>query len=146
MNAILLCLTLQGIIPNSSCDGMEAVLPAARLHRLDPHLILAVAIHESRWTPTARNGSHCGLMQTGTKFVPETCQELMKPETAIWAGARALRYWTDHKGKDRAIECYRKGNKCLAPGYEKAVLATVKVLQARSEYLIRMKVWVPKQS
>lgn len=145
MNSLLLCLTLQGIIPNSTCDGMDAVLPAARLHKVDPHVILAVAYHESRWKPRARNGSHCGLMGTGTKYVPETCEQLMKPETAIWAGARGLRYWMDRKG-NKALECYRIGNKCSAPQYKQAILTTVKILKARSEYLVRMKIWVPGET
>ena len=97
-----------------------------------PTVATAVERAESGGDWLARNGSHVGLMQVGTRWSAWPTVLLYLPTVNRWEGRRLLRYWHRRAGGDwlRAVAAYRCGNaglqlKCGAT-YARAVLLTVR--------------------
>ena len=91
----------------------DAIVEAARLYRLDPHLIRAIIRAESAFNPFAvsRAGAQ-GLMQ----LMPAVAAELdvldpFDPRQNILGGARYLRWLLDHNdgNLDLAVASYNAG-------------------------------------
>lgn len=72
----------------------------------------AVEHAESRGNWLARNGSHIGLMQIGSRWSQWPTVLLYLPAVNRWEGRRLLRYWHGRAGGDwvRAVAAYRCGN------------------------------------
>ena len=92
-----------------ACSLLPNIMSHSYLNDVDPTLLTALIIVESRFKPKAVSKSNaCGLTQvipkwTGgkaTKRKKYTCNQLKNPEVSIEAGASILSWWIK----------YRKGN------------------------------------
>ena len=127
-----------------ACRWSAEVDRAAATHEMDPDLLNALIIVESRWKPWAVSVANaCGLTQvipkwTGGKASNRrkwTCDELKSPRNSIRAGAQILKWWITHrKGDIREGLCgYNAGFRtCKRAGarYARAVLHLQAVLKA----------------
>tara|TARA_B100000683_G_C12389098_1_gene514713 strand:- start:120 stop:563 length:444 start_codon:yes stop_codon:yes gene_type:complete len=124
-----------------ACLLFPKIIKEASANNIDPTLLTALIIVESRFKPKAVSRSNaCGLTQvipkwTGgkaTKRKKYTCDQLKVPETSIEAGASILSWWISHrKGNVRRGLCgYNAGFRgCSAGGrYADAVLKVQKHL------------------
>jgi soluble lytic murein transglycosylase-like protein len=92
-----------------ACRWEPTVRRAAKRFDLDPDLLGALIVVESRWRPWAVSHAHaCGLTQVIPKWTGGTasgrrkwtCEQLKRPHTAIGVGARILRWWITHRKGD----------------------------------------------
>jgi soluble lytic murein transglycosylase len=127
----------------SDGDLEEAVGRAARQHRIQPALLLAVIKAESSFNPivVSKVGA-VGLMQ----LIPETAirhgvQNLYDTEENVTGGARHLRYLLDrfHGNLRLAIAAYNAGERTVdrygkIPPYKETRLYVQKVMTYYREY------------
>jgi len=124
-----------------ACALMPHIISHSYLNDVDPKLLTALIIVESRFKPAAVSKSNaCGLTQvipkwTGgraTKRKKYTCSQLKNPEVSIEAGSSILSWWIRHrKGNVRKGLCgYNAGFRgCTAGGrYADAVLKVQRYL------------------
>ena len=92
-----------------ACRWEPTVRKASQRFDLDPDLLGALIVVESRWRPWAvSHANACGLTQVIPKWTGGTasgrrkwtCEQLKRPRTAIPVGARILRWWITHRKGD----------------------------------------------
>ena len=91
----------------------EAVSMASETYGIKSSLILSVIQVESKFNPTARNGSNVGLMQVHTKYHKHKFADssYYNIYTNVFVGTSILKEClTKHKNKTRnALKCYNGG-------------------------------------
>lgn len=116
-----------------ACDYANAIITVSEEENLDPFVLSALIYQESRFEPKVKSPvGACGLTQVVSKYVPETCKQLMNnPHRAIEVGASILRSWMIKKdlSYSKALQCYATGYKCNYPKYAKRILARSKKLK-----------------
>lgn len=61
---------------------VDTLVDVARTHGVDPHLVVALAWHESRWDPSARSSEGAvGVLQVKPSTVQRVSQEIGRPLT-----------------------------------------------------------------
>ena len=127
-----------------ACRWDGALRAQAQKRDLDPDLLRALVVVESRWRPWAvSHANACGLTQVIPKWTGGaasgrrkwSCEELKRPPTALAVGARILRWWIDYrKGDIREGLCgYNAGFRTCAragAGYARKVLSVRDALRA----------------
>lgn len=59
---------------------VDTLVDVARAHGMDPHLVVALAWHESRWDPTARSSAGAvGVLQVKPSTVERVSEEIGQP-------------------------------------------------------------------
>ncbi|MEM5433794.1 lytic transglycosylase domain-containing protein [Paraburkholderia diazotrophica] len=118
----------------------DCVLDAAKYHRVNPTVLLAIAVVESKMRPDAMhvnaNGSHdMGVMQINSIHLPELARYGVKREDLydgcknVYTGAWILRKRLDEYGNTwAAIGAYHSATPALRDGYAARVHATVRWL------------------
>ena len=106
----------------------EAVTIASETYKVKPSLILSVIQVESKFKPTARNGSNVGLMQVHTKYHKHKFggNSYYNIYTNVFVGTSILKEClTKHKNKTKpALMCYNGG------GDRNYVTKVIKVLKS----------------
>ena len=123
-----------------SARASDCVLDAARFHRVNPTVLLAIAVVESKIRPTAvhknANGTHdVGVMQINSIHMPELARYGVKQEDLyngcknVYMGAWILRKQLDKYGNTwAAIGAYHSATPALRDRYAARVRATVRQL------------------
>jgi hypothetical protein len=89
----------------------EAIVSSSRRHDIDPRLVASIMVVESRGNPFAISSSSAvGIMQihvpTWSHTVDEEGINLFKIEDNVDFGARILREYVKHYGRDEGIKRY----------------------------------------
>ena len=92
-----------------ACRWEPTLQKAAKQHRIDPDLLGALVVVESRWKPWAVSSANaCGLTQVIPKWTGGvasgrrkwTCKALKQPANSLSTGARILAWWIQHRKGD----------------------------------------------
>lgn len=125
-----------------ACSVSQEIETAANQYSIEPTLMAALIIVESRFNPRVRSrAGACGLTQVvprwtggestgGTRY---TCRQLMNPVTSIRVGTRVLDWWIkkNRNNTRRGLCGYNGGNRgCrVSAGYARRVLWIQRYLQ-----------------
>lgn len=132
MEAVLMCLAIMMVsTPEDStskywldknsvtraCEYSSALVESASKHKVDPFVIAAIVWNESRWTPSAFDGSCCGIGQINPSFVPENCTQLKDPAISLNRIGAILDGWRQSLPAStdeytHLISCYAAGSAC----------------------------------
>lgn len=125
-----------GTPPDQAREVCKAVEHLAPAQGFSPWTLAAIAWHESRFKPKARNKrtGAAGVFQVllGRRWsVPYSDEELLDPWLSVEAGMLAAVRWRDYCGDERWIGGYAGGRGCAASGY----VATVRRYEERLRFL-----------
>ena len=102
-----------------TADRGCALAPAVLAAPGDPTILLAVALRESRFTPSAHRGRYCGAWQVSSHY-GTSCADLQRPAIAARVAARLLAWFTRHRPHLDPLEAYA-GCRSGCPEYVSAV-------------------------
>jgi len=134
----MLSTTPDFLLPEDSkilaCKNAQNILLISQEEGIDPFILSSLIYHESRFIPTSRSpAGACGLTQVMSKYVPETCEQLIRNEQlSIQTGAVLLKRWLIRNDNSyyTSLQCYASGYKCKHAPYAKKILARAKKLKA----------------
>tara|TARA_Y100000034_G_C6840803_1_gene380382 strand:- start:589 stop:1071 length:483 start_codon:yes stop_codon:yes gene_type:complete len=110
-----------------ACNNAQNILLVAYEEDIDPFILSSLIYHESRFVPKSKSpAGACGLTQVMSKYVPETCEQLMNnQQLSIQTGAVLLKTWLRKKNNSyyTSLQCYASGYKCKHVPYAKKIIA-----------------------
>ena len=131
MKNILLGVLLLFLMPNPQADEMPEDIQAyceyvGNEYNICPELLEAIAYYESRFTPTAKNGSHYGMMQINVKVHKErlvahewTKEDMYIPYRNLVIAAEYLSELYEEYEENAIVLAMYSGNSKAVKKYEK---------------------------